>query len=114
VFTAAPGEKAPKVFRMPEHRCNHIATSKCGRYFVCDSYPKGIPGPVPLVVGNFQTGKYRNLLGDSKASCGASACSHAHAYFTVDNRHVIYNADPYMVGHVHAARVPEDFLKSLD
>jgi hypothetical protein len=113
VHTAAPGEKSSRVFRMPEHRCNHIATSKCGRYFVCDSYPKGIPGPVPLVVGNFQTGKYRNLVSDSKASCGASACSHAHAYFTVDNKHVIYNADPYMVGHVYAARVPAGFLESL-
>jgi hypothetical protein len=31
----------------------------------------------------------------------------------VDNKHVIYNADPYMVGHVYAARVPEGFLESL-
>jgi hypothetical protein len=113
LFTAAPGDEKPKVFHAPEHRFNHIATSKCGRYFVCDSYWKGIPGPMPLVVGNFETGKYRNLLSDCKASGGASACSHPHAYFTTDNRHVIYNADPYMVGHVYAARVPEGFLDSL-
>lgn len=113
VFTAAPGESKPQVFPMPEHRCNHIATSKCGRYFVADSYWKGIPGPIPLVVGNFATGKHRMLLTDCKASGGASACSHPHAYFTADNKHVIYNADPYMVGHVHAARVPEGFLESL-
>jgi len=114
VFTAAPGEKEPRVFRMPDHRCNHIATSKCGRYFVCDSYPKGIPGPTALVVGNFQTGKYRALLRDCKATSGAAACSHAHAYFTADNKHVVYNADPYLIGHVHAARVPKEFLESLD
>ncbi|NQU11356.1 hypothetical protein HQ590_11225 [bacterium] len=114
VFTAAPGEKEARMFAMPDQRCNHIATSKCGRYFVCDSYPDNIPGRVPLVVGNFQTGKYRELLTNCQASCGASACSHAHPYFTADNQHVIYNADPYMVGHVYAARVPPAFLESLD
>lgn len=114
VVTAAPGDKQPRVFRMPEYRCNHIATSRCGRYFVADSYPREVPGPTALVVGNFQTGKYRPLLSNCRASGGAAACSHAHAYFTADNKHVVYNADPHLVGHVHAARVPEDFLRSLD
>lgn len=113
LFTAAPGEERPTVFEAPEHRFNHIAVSKCGRYFVCDSYLNGIPGAIPLVVGNFETGKYRNLLDNCGASGGASACSHPHAYFTADNKHVIFNADPYMVGHVYAARVPEGFLESL-
>lgn len=111
---ARPGDREFKIFPCPEHRFNHIATSKCGRYFVCDSYWKRLPGPVSLVVGNFQTGKSRMLLTDCRAQGGASACSHPHAYFTVDNRNVIYNADPFMVGHVWAARVPEKFLKSLD
>ncbi len=114
LLIAKPGEKEIKVFPCSEHRFNHIATSKCGRYFVCDSYWKRIPGPIPLVVGNFQTGKSRMLLTDCKAQGGASACSHPHAYFTADNRNVIYNADPFMVGHVWAARVPESFLRSLD
>jgi len=114
LFFTGPDDKKPRQFMAPEHRFNHIATSRCGRYFVCDSYPTGIPGAVPLVVGNFKTGKYRSLLADSKAGGGAAACSHAHAYFTVDNKHVVYNADPYLIGHVHAARVPADFLPSLD
>lgn len=114
VFFAGPDDKEPRVFEMPEHRCNHIATSRCGRYFVADSYWKGLPGPMPLVVGNFETGKYRMLLTDCKAMGGASTVSHPHAYFTVDNKHVVYNADPTMIGHVYFARIPEGWLESLD
>jgi len=114
VFTAAPGEEKPRVFVMPEHRCNHMSVSKCGRYFVSDSYWKGIPGPIPLIVGNFETGKYRAIVEDSGAQGGGAACSHPHAYLTADNKNVIYNSDKYHVPHVYAARVPEGFLESLD
>jgi len=114
VFTAAPGEDKPKVFHAPEHRFNHMSVSKCGRYFVSDSYWKGLPGPIAIVVGNFQTGKYRAIVEDCGASGGAAACSHPHAYFTADNRNVIYNSDQYHVPHVYAARVPDGFLASLD
>ncbi|MBI2190626.1 MAG: hypothetical protein HYU36_01415 [Planctomycetes bacterium] len=114
LFTAAAGEDAPRVFQAPEHRFNHVSVSRCGRYFVCDSYPEKIPGPCPLVVGNFKTGRYRSIISDCKATCGGPACSHAHAYFTADNRHVVYNADPYLIGQVYAARVPDGFLESLE
>lgn len=113
LFTVAPGEERPVVFEAPEHRFNHVNVSRCGRYFVCDSYWKGLPGPIPLVVGNFETGKYRPIVSDCGASGGAAACSHPHPYLTADNRNVIYNADPYHVPHVYAARVPEGFLESL-
>ena len=63
--------------------------------------------------GGFLTGKYRPLLMDSKATGGAAAVGHPHAYFTADNKHVIYNANPMMIGHVWAARIPEGFLESL-
>ena len=114
LFTAAAGDAKPRLFRSPEHRFNHVSVSKCGRYFVCDSYPKGIPGPVPLVIGNLQTGKYRAVVADCKASCGGPACSHPHAYLTADNQRVIYNADPYWIGQVFFARVPDEFWRSLE
>lgn len=114
LFTAAAGEDQPEDFPAPEHRFNHVSVSRCGRYFVCESYPKGVPGPVPLVVGNFATGKYTNLVGDCKASSGGPTCSQPNAYFTADNKHVIYNADPFQLGQVFAASVPEGFLNSLD
>jgi hypothetical protein len=114
LFTAAPGDAKPKCFRAPEHFFNHVSVSRCGRYFICDSYPKGVPGPVAIVVGNLETGKYRNLLGDCKASSGGPACSHAHPYMTADNKHVIYNADPFQIGQVHKALLAEGFLASLD
>lgn len=120
LVTAAPGEDRPRVFRAPEHRFNHVSVSRCGRYFVCDSYPTPVPyqslapKKVPLVVGNFETGKYRNIVSDPRASGGGPACGHPHAYLTADNKHVIYTADPFWIGQVFAARVPDGFLKSLD
>ncbi len=114
VFSVAAGEDAPKVFPCPDHRFNHVGVSRCGKYFVCDSYWKRIPGPIALVVGNLHTGKHRVLLSDCRASGGGPASGHPHAYFTADSKHVIYNADPYWIGQVFAARVPEGFLQSLD
>jgi len=113
IFYAGPDDTEPIPFTAPEYHVNHIAVSKCGRYFVAESYSE-LPGPIPLVVGCFRTGKYRPLLMNCKALGGAAAVGHAHAYFTADNRHVIYNADPTMIGHVWAARVPEGFLESLE
>jgi len=108
-----PDDPKPAIFRAPEHLFNHVNVSKCGRYFVCDSYRNGVPGPIELVVGNIATGKYRTLVSDCGAQGGGPACSHPHAYFTADSRNVIYNSDRYHVCHVYAARVPEGFLESL-
>jgi hypothetical protein len=80
---------------------------------VCDSYRNGLPGHIELVIGNIETGKYRTLVSDCGAQGGGPACSHPHPYLTADNRNVIYNADPYQICHVHAARVPPGFLEAL-
>jgi len=113
LFTARPGDEQPTVFEAPEHRFNHVCVSKCGSYFVCDSYGEGIPGPIALVIGNLETGKYRSLLRDCGASSGGAQFSHAHPYLTSDNRHVITNSDPQGIPHVCAVEVPEAFLASL-
>jgi hypothetical protein len=112
IFYAGPDDPAPIPFKAPEYHVNHIAASRCGRYFVAESYSE-LPGPIPLVVGCFKTGKYRPLLTNSRAGGGAAAVGHAHAYFTADNKHVIYNADPTMIGHVWAARIPDGWLETL-
>ena len=114
LLTAAPGEDAPRVFEAREHRFNHIGVSRCGRYFVADSYWKGVPGPIPIVIGNLESGRYAAAVTDCGASCGASAGGHPHAYLTADNRNVIYNADPYHVPHVHRAELPDGFLEGLE
>lgn len=113
VWFAGPDDPEPMSFRTPEYHFNHIGVSRCGRYFVAESYST-LPGPIPLVIGNFRTGKYRPLLTDCRATGGAAAIGHAHAYFTVDNKHVIYNANPNEIGHVWAARIPKGFLEALD
>lgn len=113
-FTAAPGDEKPVCYAAPEHRFNHVSVSRCGRYWLCDSYGQGIPGPIPLIVGSFETCRYRALLEDCGASCGGAQFSHPHAYFTADNRRVIYNADPHGVPQVFMAEIPEGFLEELD
>lgn len=113
LLAAAPGDDKPVCFRAPEHRFNHLSVSRCGRYWLCDSYYHGIPGPIPLVVGNFESGKYHALIRNCGASCGGAQFSHPHAYFTADNRRVIFNADPDGIPHVFMAEIPEGFLESL-
>ncbi len=112
--SVGPDDAAPAIFTAPEHIFNHVNVSKCGRYFVCDSYRNGIPGPIELVVGHITTGKYRTLVSDCGASGGGAACTHPHAYFTADTGRVIYNSNQFGNCHVHAARLPDDFLASLE
>lgn len=109
-----PEDEKPSVFSAPEHLFNHVNISKCGTYFVCDSYRNGIPGPIEIVIGNIKTGKYRTIVSNCGAQGGGAACSHPHPYMTADNRNIIFNADPYGICHVHAARIPEEFLNSLE
>ena len=109
-----PDDEKPFIFSAPEHLFNHVNISKCGKYFICDSYKNGIPGPIEIVVGNIKTGKYRTLVSNCGAQGGGAACSHPHPYMTADSKNVIFNADPYGICHIHAARIPDDFLKSLE
>ncbi len=109
-----PEDEKPLIFASPEHLFNHVNISKCGTYFICDSYRNGIPGPIEIVVGNIKTGKYKTLVSNCGAQGGGAACSHPHPYMTADNKNVIFNADPFGICHVHAARIPDEFLRSLE
>ncbi|MCE9590671.1 MAG: hypothetical protein K8S99_09130 [Planctomycetes bacterium] len=115
ILYATPGDKKPTVFATPEHHFNHICVSRCGKYWLCDSYHLGLPGPVPLVIGNFKTGRFRTLLQDCGALCGGAQFTHPHAYFTADTKRVIYNGTmAFGAGHqVMAAQIPDGFLESL-
>ncbi|MFW6061065.1 MAG: hypothetical protein ACODAQ_12865 [Phycisphaeraceae bacterium] len=113
LIMAAP-DQPPRAFAAPEHLFNHSSMSRCGRYFVADSFRNGVPGAIEIVIGNIETGKYRTLVSDCGAQGGGPACSHPHPYLTADNRRVIYNADPHHVCHLHVATLPDDFLASLN
>lgn len=115
ILYATPGDEKPKVVVTPEHHFNHICVSRCGTYWLCDSYHLGLPGPVPLVIGNFKTGRHRTLLQDCGALCGGAQFTHPHAYFTADTKRVIYNG-ALSFGGIHqvmSAQIPEGFLESL-
>jgi len=113
-FVVSPDEKQPRVFHAPLHRFNHVSISRCGKYFVCDSYCNGIPGAIPLVIGNIKSGKCRAVISNCGSQGGGPACSHPHPYLTADNRHIIYNADPYHVCHVYKALIPDEFYESIE
>jgi hypothetical protein len=49
------------------------------------------------------------------ASGGGGEHNHCHPYLTADNRHVIFNSNPfYSPTKVFAAEVPDGFLDALD
>jgi len=107
---------APRVIDTPDHLCFHIARSRCERYVVSEAYRagQGIHGPLDIVVANVRSGKHRVLVEDCGTHASGAAWRCACPYFTSDNRHVIYNADPGDITHVYAARIPVGFLESLE
>jgi hypothetical protein len=121
IVSAAPGDEAPSPFRAPDLFTNHISVSRCGRYFVVDSWPGSLFDErkqghrAGVVIGCLSSGRYRTLLVDSMSSGGGGEHNHVHAYLTGDNRHVVYNANPfYSATQVFVARLPEGFLESLN
>ncbi len=102
--------QAPRVvFDSPAH-WNHIAASRCGKYFVADCYDTP---ETPLLVGNIETGKTA-VLCHATAEGGGAQHTHAHPYFTSDNQWVVFNSDRTGITQIYLARVPDGFLKSLD
>ena len=85
------------------------ATIACGDEAV-DSVTAPKPAAMPAEPATSQWPSVWEFAGYPTA---ASIQISSNAYFTADNKHVIYNADPTMIGHVYAARVSEEFLKSL-
>ena len=119
LFTAKPGDRKPTPFEAPQHRFNHISTSRCGRYFLADShtgtglFENGRSKPVSLVIGNLETGRFRTLVESVESVGGGNQCTHTHPYLTADNRYAIYNAVPNGIPQVFAATLPSGFLESL-
>jgi hypothetical protein len=119
LFIAAPGDEKPQCIDAPDHFCNHVSVSRCGRYFIADSqigpglFVNGALQPVSLIVGSLRTGKIRILVRNTFALGGGNQCTHTHPYLTTDNRYAIYNATPG-IAQVFAAKLPPGFLESLD
>ena len=122
IMTACPGDEQPTVFEAPEHFFNHVCASRCGKYFVADSFEGGGNfgadhrlRAASLVIGNLETRKYRTAVADSMAPGGGNQCTHTHPYLTADNRFIVYNAAPGgAIPQVFAAELTDDFLPSLD
>ena len=89
---------------------NHISATKCGKYFIADSYQ--VPG-VPILIGSIRTGKTR-VLCESKTTGGGGQYSHAHPYITSDNKWAVFNSDRTGLAQVYIASIPDGFLESLD
>jgi len=88
---------------------NHIAASRCGKYFIVDSYDEP---EVPIRIGNIESGKTR-VLCNAQTSGGGAQYTHAHPYMTSDNKWVVFNSDRTGLPQVYIASVPDGFLASL-
>lgn len=106
VYSVALGDKQPRVVAS-DILYNHLAASDDGRYFVADDHLTG-----RIHIGNVATGKTLPLC-ETQTRQGACQYSHAHAYMTPDNRHVIFNSIVTGCAQVYAARVPDGFLERL-
>ncbi len=105
---------ADKTIPMGPYLPFHVSGSRCGRYMVCEGIENDlVEGPTPIVIVDVISGKYRALVQDCKCSGGGDSGRQAKPYFTADNAHVIYTADPDGIVNVFAAKVPSGFLESL-
>lgn len=109
VVEACAGWEKPRVVFDSPRIWNHVAASRCGRYFVVDTHELT---DIPILLGDIATGKTQ-VLCLSLTSAGYPQYSHAHPYLTSDNRHVVFNSDRRGLTQVHVATVPDGFLESL-
>jgi hypothetical protein len=106
IFSVAPRETAARIVAQ-DRLYNHLAASDDGHFFIADDHATGV-----IYIGSIATGRSLPLC-DSHTRQGTCQYSHAHAYMTPDNRHVIFNSIVTGVAQVYAARVPEGFLEKL-
>lgn len=99
----------PRVVSSHARRWNHISATKCGRYFVTDTYHDAAK---PIIVGSIRTGKWK-ILCEGRTTGGGGQYTHLHPYMTSDNRWVVFNSDRTGLAQVYIAEVPRKFLESL-
>jgi hypothetical protein len=106
--------KTDKTIPMGPYLPFHVSGSRCGRYMVCEGIENDlIEGASPIVILDVITGKYRPLIQDCKCSGGGDSGRQVKPYFTADNKHIIYTADPDGIVNVFAATIPPNFLETL-
>lgn len=110
VLEVRPEWEQPRIVFETPYVWNHISVTRCGRYFVTDSYQ--VPG-VPILLGSIESGKTR-VLCHSKTSGGGAQYTHAHPYVTSDNKYVVFNSDRTGIAQAYIASIPDGFLESLN
>lgn len=109
VLEVSPEWEKPRVVFDSPYIWNHISASRCGKYFVADSY--NLP-EVPILIGCIASGKTQ-VLCNAHTSGGGAQYSHAHPYLTSDNKWVVFNSDRKGFTQVYIASVPDGFLENL-
>ncbi len=106
IYSVTPGEKTARIIAQGL-MFNHVAASDDGRFFIADDHTIG-----RVYIGNIATGKYLPLC-ETHTRQGKPQYSHAHAYMTPDNRHVIFNSIVTGTAQVYAACIPDGFLDKV-
>src|SRR5690606_7912074 len=109
IVQARAGWEKPRVVFDSPRIWNHIAASRCGKYYVDDTHEET---EIPIIIGSIATGKTR-VLCHAHTSVGYPQYTHSHPYLTSDIRHVVFNSDRTGLAQVYCASVPDGFLESL-
>jgi len=114
LFVVGPDDVRPLLFGAPDHEAFcHVSASRCGRFFVADSY-RGLRDPVGLVVGCFSTGRYRTLLRRLPRHARSAAVGpRAPLSYCRQPVRDLSNSDDQGHGQVYACGVPAGFLEGL-
>jgi len=109
IWSVSLSDEEPTAVYQGEHVFGHVATSRCGRFWLADApYEEGIP----IYVGSFGAVSCKRLCLSRTVHDGRQ-WSHTHPYFTADNRWVIFTSNRSGIPQICGARLPDGLLSSL-
>jgi hypothetical protein len=110
IWSAKVGDEKPTLVSSGPRWFYHIGVSRCGRYWVADTFENG----VPIYVGNFASGKWKRAVFSRTPTNATETHGHTHTYLTADNKWLIFTSQRDGHAQVYGAKLAEKWLESLE
>lgn len=110
IWSAKAGEEKPTLVSTGPRWFYHIGASKCGRYWIADTFEKD----VPIYIGSFASGRWKRAVFSRTPTNAPESAGHTHPYMTADNKWLIFTSCG-RDGHsqVYGAKLAEGWLEGL-